>query len=306
MIISTGGRTDTVRHYSDWLLRRFEEGYVLVRNPLSPKRVSRLELDPDKVDCVVFCSKDYAPILARLHEVTGRFNTYFHYTITPYGTDVEPSTPSFGQSAETLAELSQLVGRQRVAWRYEPVLLTSKYTVDYHLDAFDRMAQRLAPFVDRCLFGFVEEHRALRRNMPELVPLADGDRDELARGFGLIAVKHAMAVQACGAQGDFARYGVRSSGCVTLEIVGHANGVEFAPRRHKGTRAGCERIESRDIGANGSCPSGCRYCYASPSPQRAAENAARHDPSSPLLLGALGPDDRVFHPAQRPFPAKRA
>lgn len=70
MIINTGGRTDTVQHYTEWLLNRFSEGYVLSRNPLFPNKVTRYELTPDKVDCVVFCSKDYSPILPRLHEIT--------------------------------------------------------------------------------------------------------------------------------------------------------------------------------------------------------------------------------------------
>ena len=77
MILNTGGRTDTVQYYTDWLLRRFSEGYVMTRNPLFPTKVNRYELTPDKVDCVVFCSKNYRPILPRLHEITDRFNTYF-------------------------------------------------------------------------------------------------------------------------------------------------------------------------------------------------------------------------------------
>ena len=85
MINNTGGRTDTVQYYTDWLLRRFAEGYVLVRNPRFPEKVTRYELDPAVVDCVVFCSKNYAPILPRLHEITDRFSTYFFYTITAYG-----------------------------------------------------------------------------------------------------------------------------------------------------------------------------------------------------------------------------
>lgn len=110
MIINTGGRTDTVQYYTKWLLRRFSEGYVLVRNPLFPHKVNRYELTPDKVDCVVFCSKNYKPILPHLHEITDRFNTYFHYTITAYGRDVEPGVPSIRESMDTLIELSNLVG----------------------------------------------------------------------------------------------------------------------------------------------------------------------------------------------------
>ena len=56
MIINTGGRTDTVQYYTRWLLKRFEEGYVLSRNPLFQHKVTRYELPPDQVDCVVFCS----------------------------------------------------------------------------------------------------------------------------------------------------------------------------------------------------------------------------------------------------------
>ena len=115
MIINTGGRTDTVQYYTEWLLRRFAEGYVLSRNPLFPNKVTRYELTPEKVDCVVFCSKNYRPILPRLHEITSRFPTYFHYTITSYGRDVEPGVPSVSESMQTLIALSGQVGRQRVA-----------------------------------------------------------------------------------------------------------------------------------------------------------------------------------------------
>ena len=72
MIINTGARTDTVQYFSEWLLNRFEEGYVYTRNPLFPNKVTRYELSPDKVDAVLFCSKNYAPILPRLMEITDK------------------------------------------------------------------------------------------------------------------------------------------------------------------------------------------------------------------------------------------
>ena len=72
MIINTGGRKDTVQYYTRWLLKRFEEGYVLSRNPLFQHKVTRYELTPDQVDCVVFCSKNYAPILPHINSITER------------------------------------------------------------------------------------------------------------------------------------------------------------------------------------------------------------------------------------------
>ena len=301
MIINTGGRTDTVQYYTTWLLNRFREGYVLTRNPLFPHKISRYELTPEKVDCVVFCSKNYKPILPRLEEITSRFPTYFHYTITAYGADVEPGVPSTGESMATLKELSRLVGKQRIAWRYDPVLLTDTYTVQRHLETFETMAAELAPYIDRCIFSFVEMYKRLETHMPELIPLTEQDRDELAKGLGAIAQSHGIFLQTCGTNGDYSPYGIHSSGCMTLEILGQANGIQFRSLKHKGMREGCHCMESRDIGAYDTCLNGCKYCYANKHPQKAMENFKLHDPDSPLLLGHVGPEDTIIQGAQKSF-----
>ncbi len=301
MILNTGGRSDTVQYYTDWLLKRFEEGYVLSRNPLFPNKVNRYELTPDKVDCVVFCSKNYKPILPRLHEITERFHTYFHYTITAYGKDIEPGVPSIDKSIETLIQLSKQVGKQRVAWRYDPVLLTKGYTIEHHLQTFERMAKVLAPYIDRCIFSFVEMYKKLKVNMPELIPLTAQDMETLAEGLGTIAGKYGIYIQTCGTNGDFTRWGIHSSGCMTLDILGGANGIVFKDLKHKGTRQGCHCIESRDIGAYDTCLNGCKYCYANKNPHKAFENYKLHNPMSPLLLGNLNPDDTVTQGIQKSF-----
>lgn len=300
MIINTGARTDIAQWYPTWLLRRFAEGYVLVRNPLFPQSVSRYELDPAVVDCVEFCSKNYAPLLPRLGEITGRFNTHFHYTITAYGPDVEPGVPSLEDCVSTLLDLERVVGARRICWRYDPVLLAGPYTVERHLQTFSWLAERLAGHVDRCIFSFVELYRKLERNFPELVPLSDEDKDALARGMGAIAAERGLLLQTCGNSGSWARYGIHASGCSTLEMLGRANAMEFKRLKHKGQRAGCGCFESRDIGAYDSCPNGCRYCYANRDPDLARTNfRTAHDPDSPLLLGHLEKGDTVAHGAQR-------
>ena len=128
MIINTGARTDTVQYYTDWLLNRFDEGFVLVRNPLFPQKITRYELTPEKVDAVQFCSKNYKPLLPYIKRITEKFNTYFHYTITAYGKEIEPGVPDIEESIKTLIELSNLAGKQRISWRYDPILLTNTYS----------------------------------------------------------------------------------------------------------------------------------------------------------------------------------
>lgn len=304
MIINTGGRTDTVQYYTKWLLKRFAEGYAYSRNPLFPNKVTRYELTPDTVDCVQFCSKNYEPILGKLQPILRRFPTYFHYTITAYGKDVEPGVPDIERSMDTLKRLSAIVGKQRLAWRYDPVLLTKKYTVHRHLETFAYMVGELTPYIDRCIFSFVEMYKKVERNMPELILLTEADKEELAHGFGTIAGRAGLYLQTCGNNGDYSAFGIHASGCMTLDMIGQANGIEFRPLKHKGMRQGCHCIESRDIGAYDTCLNGCKYCYANKRPEKALENYKYHDPDSPLLLGHLKETDVVQQGAQKSFRKK--
>lgn len=300
MIINTGARTDTAQWYAPWLQRRFEEGFVFVRNPLFPHKVTRYELDPSVVDCVEFCSKNYAPLLPGLPAITKRFNTHFHYTITAYGRDIEPRVPSIDDSVETLYDLERIVGAHRICWRYDPVLLTDDYTVERHLQTFDYLCDRLTGHVDRCIFSFVEMYQKLELNFPDLRPVGAEERDVLARGLGSIAAEHGIPIQTCGNNGLWPQYGIGTSGCTTLAMLGAANGVTFRTLKHKGQRAGCGCFESCDIGAYDSCPNGCRYCYANRDPERALDNYHHaHDPESPLLLGFLRDGDEVTFAKQR-------
>ena len=163
------------------------------------------------------------------------------------------------------------------------------------------MAGALAPYIDRCIFSFVEMYKKLETNMPEIIPLSVRDMDVLARGLGSIARKYGVYIQTCGTNGDFSRYGVHASGCMTLDILGKANGVVFKELKHRGTRQGCHCIESRDIGAYDTCLNGCKYCYANKNPRKAFENYKYHDPESPLLLGGVKPGDTIIQGAQKSF-----
>lgn len=287
MIINTGSRTDTVQYYSDWLLKRFEEGFVYSRNPMFQNKVTKYELDPKVLDCVVFCSKNYEPILNRLTEITDKFNTYFHYTITAYGKDIEPNVPSIDESIETLIKLSKIVDKQRIAWRYDPILLTEKYTKNVHYETFDYMSEKLSPYIDRCIFSFVEMYKKLRTNMPEIITLTDVDKNEIAKNIGAIAKKHNIIIQTCATVENIEQYGILQSGCMTSEILGKANDLTFKKVRHSGNRQGCRCMENRNIGDYDTCPNGCKYCYANKNPQIAQENYRKHNPNDLMILGKI-------------------
>ena len=137
--------------------------------------------------------------------------------------------------------------------------------------------------------------------MPELIPLTEQDMENLAQGLGAIAGKYGILIQTCGTNGDYTRYGIQASGCMTLDILGRANGIKFKSLKHKGMRQGCHCIESRDIGAYDTCMNGCKYCYANKNPRQAFDNYRYHNPSSPLLLGELKPTDMIAQGMQKSY-----
>ncbi len=301
MIINTGSRTDTVQYYTKWLLKRFEEGFVYSRNPMFPHKVTRYELNPNVLDCVVFCSKNYEPILDDITKITDKFNTYFHYTITAYGKDIEPNVPNIDKSIETLINLSEIVGKQRIAWRYDPILLTKTYTKEVHYKTFDYMAERLSPYIDRCIFSFVEMYKKLQTNMPEIILLTDNDKNEIAKNIGYIAKKHNIIIQTCATNGNYEKYNINPSGCMTSEILGTANNITFKSLKHSGNRNDCNCMENRNIGDYDTCPNGCKYCYANQNPKIALENFKKHNPDYDMILGNLKETDEVTQSNQKSF-----
>ena len=168
--------------------------------------------------------------------------------------------PSIDESIETLKELSALVGKKKIIWRYAPVLLTDKYTIEQHFETFDDMARRLAPYVDRCLFSFVVWYKKLHK--PELLPISERQKERIAKGLGEIAAKHHLYIQTCGTKENYEQYGIHISGCMTRAIYEHSLGLHFKKVAEKGNHPGCRCMEIRGLGDYNTCINGCRYCYA--------------------------------------------
>ena len=93
MIISASRRTDIPSFYSEWMLNRLKEEYVLVRNPMNIHQVSKIDLSPSVVDALVFWTKNPTPMLQHLDELKD-YIYYFQFTLSAYGPDVERNLPS--------------------------------------------------------------------------------------------------------------------------------------------------------------------------------------------------------------------
>ncbi len=301
MIVNVGGRTDIVNYYSEWLINRMKEGFVYSRNPLFPCQVSKVSLRPEDIDCLLFCSKNYQPILKYMEEINQTYKVLCHYTITAYGKDVEPNVPCLDDSIKTLLNLSKIIGKEKVLWRYDPILLTKKYTIQKHLEIFEYLAKQIAPHVQRCIFSFVEMYQKLNYNMPEIIPFKTEDRIKILEGIGEIAKKYNLSLQTCGTDENYEKYGIHLSGCTTVEILEQAHLIKYKKIKSKPIRKGCHCLPSRDIGAYDTCINGCKYCYANKNPDLAKENIKLHDKNSPLLLGNIREIDKITEAKQNHF-----
>ena len=294
MIINVGGRTDIVNYYTPWLLNRLEEGYAYSRNPFARENVYKLSLKPEDVDCLLFCSKNYKPILKHIGDIDEKYNILCNYTITAYGKDIEPKVPPINQSIKTLKRLSDIVGVNKILWRYDPILLSEKYTVEKHLETFEYMAEKISPFVYRCIFSFVDMYKKVEENMPEIIPFTDEDKVKLLKGIGEISKKYNLYTQTCATNESYERYGIHAAGCTTREILEQAHNVVYKNVKGTGIRENCHCIPSRDIGAYNSCLSECKYCYANRKPDIPKKVIKMHNEKSPLLLGQLKENDRLI------------
>ena len=121
-------------------------------------QVSKITLSPELIDCIVFWSKNPKPMLSRLDELKG-YMYYFQFTINPYDTGMEVSVPKKETIIKTFKELSEIIGKKRVIWRYDPILLTERMDMEYHIHYFGELAKRLQGYTDTCVISFVDLYK---------------------------------------------------------------------------------------------------------------------------------------------------
>ena len=288
MIVSVSRRTDIPAFYADWFFRRLDEGYALVRNPIDPHRVSRIELTPDFVDCFVFWTKNPAPMLDRLDKLAG-YAYYFQYTITPYGRDIEPNIPEAAGSLETFKQLSEMIGKDRVIWRYDPIFISLDYTAQFHLQVFARMASALCGYTKRCVISFMDIYRKIKKNMEKAgaEAILPAEMRLLAKELCTIAGEYGIKMVSCSESIDLSGCGIRHGSCIDPALISELVGCRVTAGRDKNQRPSCGCVESVDIGAYDTCPGGCRYCYAN------SGRRLRYIPGSPLLCGEIEPGDII-------------
>ncbi|MBR1762447.1 MAG: DUF1848 domain-containing protein [Eubacterium sp.] len=298
MIINTGQRTDIPAFYAEWFANRLKERFVCVHNPYYPNQVSRYRLDPSVVDIIGFCTKNPAPMFPYM-ELLKDYGQYWFVTITPYGKDIEPNVPDKHKLLEDFKRLSDIVGVNSVGWRYDPIFITDKYTLDYHLRAFDKMATALEGYTKTVVISFIDLYPKVKRNFPEAKEVTAEERLALGKEFIRIATAHGMTVKPCAEGDELSEFGEYCSCCMKISDYEKAIGKRLNAPKKKGARAECACYLACDIGAYNTCKHLCRYCYANAEPSKVLEKSSMHDSNSPFLIGNYSDGDIIHDVPQK-------
>lgn len=290
MILNVSGRTDIVAFYSKWFLSRYKEGFVDVRNPFYPKKVSRIYFSD--VDAIVFCTKNPLPILKNLRTITKPI--LFQVTLTPYKKDIEPYVPSKGLIIEAIKKISVQIGIENVFVRYDPIFISNVYTIDYHKKAFAHMCALLDGYVKTVIVSFLDDYKNVRKNKATLnfKAITEEMYKEIGLSFSESARKHSMTVQTCFEDRNLVEYGLKKEDCLSQKLAYQVTGKTYKPwKARKGKKCNC--VEMVDIGVYNSCSHFCKYCYANFDELQVKRNFQNHEESSSLLIGCIQKGDCI-------------
>ncbi len=298
MIISASRRTDIPAFYSEWFMNRIRDGYLISRNPIN-RKPSKIILTPDVVDCIVFWTKNPIPMIPRLDELKD-YMYYFQFTITPYGRDIEKNIPDKRSVIiPAFQELSDKIGPDRIIWRYDPIFISDKYNVEYHMEAFTEIAEKLKGYTKKCVFSYIDNYAWINNAMRNQGAREIGTKEmqDIAVWVRDIAKANGMSVATCSERIDLGSLGIDHNACIDKDLIERLTGGKVKNLKkyleHDGQRDDCRCMISKEAGARNTCKNGCIYCYANDSSESLEKNISRYDPDAVCLCDVISPDEKV-------------
>lgn len=223
------------------------------------------------------------------------FKYYFQYTITPYDSDIEPGIKDKNEVISGFTHLSELIGKEKVIWRYDPILLSSKYNKEYHYVAFEKMCRDISKFTEKCVISFLDMYAKTKRNTRDLglVDIQTEDMLEMAARLEGIADRYGLYIETCSESIDLSSVNINNGKCIDDRLIERILGCPIAVKKDDTQREACGCVKSIDIGQYNTCKHFCAYCYANFNHAWVIQSYRSHDIHSPLLAGELQNDETI-------------
>ena len=305
IIISASRSTDIPTFYSDWFISRWEAGYIKWTNPFNGQP---LYVSFKNTRLVVFWTKNPRPMFKHLDYLDKNIpNYYFQFSLNDYDKEkYEAKVPSVESRIKTFKELSQRLGKKRVVWRYDPLILTKDIDVNELLRRVKNIGNQIHEFTEKLVFSFVDidiykkvENNLKKEDVP-YIEWTTQNMEEFAKGISQINKDWGLQLGTCSEKIDLDKYGIVHNKCIDddlmIDLFSHDSqlmdflGVEIKQPdlfsdgeiiktrnlKDKGQREDCGCIMAKDIGQYNTCPHECNYCYANTSKEIAKKNYQRY------------------------------
>ena len=272
-IVSASRRTDIPAFQGRNFLRAVNKGEIDVPNPFSGKLYT-VSLRPEDVGAIVFWSRNYAPFFPVLDKIRNLYNDrfLFHFTITGYQAEakeiLEPHCPKIKQSVNCLKKLSDQFGKEKIFWRFDPVIFSALTPFSERLKVFQELVEEMQPYVARCYFSFIDIYKKVENRLQRYnkkLRIVDPEFSQLvnfSKRIKRIADEYELPLYACCEPEINSATNIRKGHCVDSEYLTHLfPGINFTNKINP-TRPGCGCYDSRDIGQYDTCQYNCLYCYA--------------------------------------------
>lgn len=236
VIISASRSTDIPAFYAKWFFNRLAKGYCVWYNPFNQQP---MYISFKNCKVVVFWTKNPEPIIPYLPELDKRgIHYYFQVTLNDYEHEgFEPNVPSIAKRIETFRRLSSLIGKERVIWRFDPMIVTSELTPRMLLTKIWHIGNELKGYTDKLVFSFVDvkAYRKVQNNLVKETPyytkenvvqaeMADAQRTEIVEG--LVKIREIwkqdgwnLEMATCAEEVDLEKYGISHNRCIDGELM---------------------------------------------------------------------------------------
>lgn len=317
VIISASRSTDIPAFYADWFFNRLKKGHSAWINPFNGVKSY---ISYNKARLIVFWSKNPNPLLGHIDYLAERnINSYVQFTLNDYAKEkLESGVPSLDQRIETFIRLSEKLGKGKVIWRFDPLLLTETLSVDELLRRIEYIGNQLYPFNEHFVFSFIDIDiykkvtANLAKNQLGIREFTFSEKIEFASELSRLNQKWGFSMATCAEQIDLNSFDIHHNKCIDEQLIikyfSHDKklmdflGVKYQmpdmfgndyqilinkPIKDKGQREFCGCIISKDIGQYNTCPHLCEYCYANHSQELAQRNYKSHleNPFSETITG---------------------
>lgn len=225
-IISASRSTDIPAFYADWFFHRLETGYSVWNNPFNGKKSY---ISYRNTRFIVFWSKNPKPLLPYLPILKERgIGCYIQFTLNDYEEDgLETGLPPLTERIETFRTLSEILGKEAVIWRFDPLILTDNISVDTLIEKIERVGTEIHNCTEKLVFSFadIDSYRKVKANMTDSgIPYHEWNKEKMEELAGKLTVLNRnrgwnLELATCGENLDFGKYRISRNRCIDGDLI---------------------------------------------------------------------------------------